>query len=250
MNFPRYAEYLRLPMLLDQQRVMSAEHDEPLFITVHQSHELWFKQMLVELTSARDLLLSGDAIMPRRRLERCHAIERLLMEHLDVLDTMSAPEFLTFRDTLGTNASGMQSAQFHEIALVSGAKDDYHRERDWHTEAERARLRQRFEEPSLWDGFLVVLRKHGFQVDTAEERAEVFLTLARDRQEHDALWNLAEALVTHDQAWAQWRTRHVFTAQRQIGAKRGTGDTTGATYLSSIAQERFFPELWAFRVGL
>lgn len=248
---PGYGDYLGLADLLDLQRPRSSPvvHDELLFITVHQAHELWFRQLLIELGDARDHLLAGNAHVPRRRLERCHAIERLLLQQFDVLDTMSAPDFASFRGALGT-ASGVQSVQFREIALLSGAKETTGLDCAGFSETERERLRRRFAEPSLWDGFLVVLGKAGFEVSTVAERAEAYRCLVRERHDHDALWQLAEALVAHDQAWALWQARHLLTVRRQIGTKRGTATDGGAAYLASHQDARFYPELWELRAGL
>jgi tryptophan 2,3-dioxygenase len=248
---PTYSGYLRLPLLLDQQHpeTSPAVHDEALFITVHQAYELWFKQILYELTDARDRLLDGDAHEPRSRLERCLTIGRLLIAQFDVLDTMSPQGFAKFRRVLGTG-SGRQSAQFWEIAYLSGAKDPEHLDRPWHTAEERARLRRRFEEPSVWDGFLTVLGRAGFDVATQQRRSAAYLRIARDLRRHEALWLLAEALVAYDQAWALWQERHLLTVQRQIGGKRGTGRSAGAAYLKTHHNTWFFPELWELRTLL
>jgi tryptophan 2,3-dioxygenase len=223
---PTYSEYLRLPELLGQRRPRSAEHDELLFITVHQACELWFRQILTELLAARDDMLAGESYPPRLRLRRCHTIERILAGHFDVLDTMAPPDFLRFRDALGT-ASGVQSTQFQQIELLSGRGK---------------------REPTLWDGFLTVLAKAGFGVDTAAERSAAYREIAMNRAEHEALWELAEALVDHDQAWSMFRQRHVHTVERQIGHKPGTGGTAGADALTG--RGHFYPELWGLRSAL
>src|SRR5205807_6150045 len=123
---PTYGDYLRLPDLLAQQcpRSTPPVHDELLFITVHQTYELWFRQMLIELTDARDRLMRGETYLPRLRLQRCHVVERLLVSQFDVLDTMSPFDFLQFRHGLGSS-SGIQSVQFHEIELLSGLNDPH-----------------------------------------------------------------------------------------------------------------------------
>ena len=121
-----YGEYLKVPELLSVQQLRSDPpvHDELLFITVHQTYELWFRQMLIELTDARDRLMRGETYLPRLRLQRCHVVERLLVSQFDVLDTMSPFDFLQFRHGLGSS-SGIQSVQFHEIELLSGLNDPH-----------------------------------------------------------------------------------------------------------------------------
>lgn len=247
-----YGSYLRLPELLDQQRPQTdpAAHDELLFITVHQAYELWFKLALHELTDARDRLLAGETYLPRVRLERCRAIGRLAVQQVDVIDTMTPQDFLEFRTVLAP-ASGFQSVQFREIEFLSGLKDPgYVRRFRGLTDTERANLLRRLEEPSLWDGFLRVLAAAGFAVDTAEQRFTAYETIARDRARFGPLWDLAEALIEHDQVWALWRARHVLMVERQIGTKTGTGGSSGSHYLRSRVELRFYPELWELRSRL
>jgi tryptophan 2,3-dioxygenase len=247
-----YGAYLRVAELLEQQVPESdpAAHDELLFITIHQVYELWFKLLLWELTDARDRMLSGESYVPRVRLERSRAIERVLVGQVDVIDTMTPQDFLAFRTKLAP-ASGFQSSQFREIEFLSGLKDpSYLRRFKGLSEGERARLQQRLDEPSLWDGYLAVLVKAGFAVDTDEERFDAYAAVAADRERYGQLWDLAEALVDHDQAWSLWRARHVLMAERQIGTKPGTGGSAGGAYLRSRIELRFYPELWEMRSRL
>jgi tryptophan 2,3-dioxygenase len=241
-----YGSYLRVPEILAQQVPESSPpaHDELLFITIHQVYELWFKLLLSELTDARDRMLAGESYAPRVRLERCHTIERVLVGQVDVIDTMTPQDFLVFRTKLAP-ASGFQSAQFREIEFLSGLKDPTYLQRfRGLSEVEQGRLRARLDEPSLWDAYLTLLQKSGFSVATADERVTAYRTIAHDRAQHGALWDLAEALVQHDQAWALWRARHVLMAERQIGTKPGTGGSAGGAYLRSRTDLRFYPELW------
>lgn len=247
-----YGSYLRLPELLGQQLPESspAAHDELLFITIHQVYELWFKLMLVELTDARDRMMMGETYLPRVRLERCHTIERVLVQQVDVIDTMTPQDFLAFRNHLAP-ASGFQSVQFREIEFLSGLKDPVFLDRfRGLTAAERERLSCRLAEPSLWDGFLATLAKAGFEVAEPEQRHVAYTCIASDRERYGALWDLAEALITHDQSWALWRARHVLMAERQIGTKPGTGGSAGGAYLRSRLGARFYPELWELRSRL
>jgi tryptophan 2,3-dioxygenase len=245
-----YGSYLHLTELLEQQVPGSVAHDELLFIAIHQAYELWFKVLLHELTDARERMLAGEAYLPRVRLERCHVIERLLVHQVDVIDTMTPQDFLAFRTMLAP-ASGFQSAQFREIEFLSGLKDPGFLQRfRGLSDDERHRLKARLDEPSLWDGFLAVLASAGFGVATADERFAAYATIAHDRKAYGALWDLAEALVAHDQAWSLWRARHVLMAERQIGTKPGTGGSAGGAYLRSRIEMRFYPELWELRSRL
>ena len=247
-----YGSYLRLPELLDQQRPQTspAAHDELLFITVHQAYELWFKLVLHELTDARDRLLAGETYLPRVRLDRCRAIGRLAVAQVDVIDTMTPQDFLTFRTVLSP-ASGFQSVQFREIEFLSGLKDPgFLRRFRGLTDTERSDLQRRLDEPSLWDGFLRVLRAAGFDTDTADERFAAYTTIAHDRIRFGPLWDLADALVEHDQVWSLWRARHVLMVERQIGTKTGTGGSSGSDSLHTRVGLRFYPELWELRSRL
>lgn len=244
-----YGNYLRVAQLLAQQVPQSdpPAHDELLFITIHQVYELWFQLLLAELTDARDRMLEGEAYLPRVRLERCHAIERVLVGQVDVIDTMTPQDFLVFRTKLAP-ASGFQSVQFREIEFLSGLKDKGFANRlRGITAEERGRLARRLAEPSVWDGFLALLSASGFSIETREQRLAVYHAIAHDRQQYGALWDLAEALVDHDQAWSLWRARHVLMAERQIGTKPGTGGSAGGAYLRSRVESRFYPELWELR---
>ena len=179
--------------------------------------------MLSELTDARDRMLAGETYLPRVRVERCHVVERKLIGHFDVIDTITAQDFLSFHTKLAP-ASYFQSVQFREIEFLSGLKDpDFlHRFRRLPA-AERERLERRLAEPSLWDGFLSVLAVAGFDVSEAEARFAAYARIGADRERFGPLWDLAEALVAHDQAFSLWRARLVLMAERQLGTKPGTG---------------------------
>lgn len=247
-----YGEYLRLPALLDQQVPESEPpaHDELLFITVHQVYELWFKLMLHELESARDEMVAGRLWRARQLLRRVHAIERVLVEQLDVLETMTPQDFLEFRSLLAP-ASGFQSVQFRELEFLSGVKDAGFLQRlRGLTDDEETALRRRLDEPSIWDAFLKVLADHGMPTDSDEAIVESLLAVARDRGTHDEVWELAEELLTHDEMAARWRSRHVQMVERQIGTKSGTGGSTGAPYLRGRLDLHYYPLLWELRSWL
>jgi tryptophan 2,3-dioxygenase len=245
-----YGSYLKIPELLSLQQVRSDPpvHDELLFIVVHQAYELWFKQLLFELDAARDAMLADRPGRARHLLARVHAIERVLIEHIEVLQTMTPQDFLEFRTVLSP-ASGFQSAQFRELEFLSGLADERFLE-DLAADAdERDRLARRLGEPTLWDGFLAMMEIHGFPMpgDDAEARASSLVSMARERGE---VFAVSEGLLDHDESLATWRYLHVLMVEREIGAKRGTGGSSGVGYLRSTLDKRCFPELWGLRSRL
>jgi tryptophan 2,3-dioxygenase len=244
-----YGSYLRLPELLAQQvpQVVPPAHDELLFITVHQVYELWFKQLLHELTAARDAMSLAETWRARHLLQRAQVVERLLVSQVDVLETMTPQDFLEFRSALAP-ASGFQSVQFRELEFLSGVKDPRFvtRLRDL-TESERERLARRLAEPTLWDAYTELLSSRGLPAATDDQILASLVAVARDRASHDDLWQLAEALLTHDEMAALWRARHVQMVERQIGTKSGTGGSTGAPYLHQRVPMQYYPLLWELR---
>jgi tryptophan 2,3-dioxygenase len=250
-----YGSYLRLPQLLDAQHLESdpPAHDELLFITIHQVYELWFQQLLHEVTSVREAMLdpTGDRLWwAQHLLNRVHVIERVLVQQIDVLETMTPQDFLEFRQRLAP-ASGFQSVQFRELEFLSGAKDPTYVDRfRGLTDDERERLARRLAEPSLWDAFLAVLAGHGLPHATDDEVRASVRTAAHDRTSHAVVWALAEALLQHDELAASWRARHVVMVERMIGGKSGTGGSSGAGYLRTRLEMRYFPLLWGVRSDL
>jgi tryptophan 2,3-dioxygenase len=244
-----YGSYLRIQELIDLQTLKSqpAAHDELLFIVVHQAFELWFREMIFELESIRDLMFADDPPRARHLLQRVHTVERLLIEQIEVLETMSPQDFLEFRSNLEP-ASGFQSLQFREIEFLGGLK-----ERRYlgmvETSEERTRLERRLEEPTLWDAFRALLEQHGLPMpeDDHEARTTSLLKMARDRDAFAELWYLSEDLLEMDMLFSLWRQRHILMVERQIGTKRGTGGSSGVPYLRSTLEKRFFPELWELR---
>jgi tryptophan 2,3-dioxygenase len=251
-----YGSYLHLHTLLSQQRPESdpPAHDELLFITIHQVYELWFKLLLHELTTVRDLLLdstASDALWTARHLlARVTQIEQVLIAQLPVLETMTPQDFLAFR-TLLSPASGFQSVQFRELEFLSGLKNPQIVARIRSaTDVERARLQRRLEEPSLWDGFLAALTAVDLPTSTDDDVRSSLLLLARNRPSYGDIWDVAEGLLTHDELSAQWRALHATVVERQIGYKPGTGGSAGVGYLRDRRDLRFFPLLWAVRTEL
>jgi tryptophan 2,3-dioxygenase len=272
-----YGRYLRVPELLAQQvpEVSPPVHDELLFIIVHQTYELWFKQLLHELTAVRDAMLAGGepggapgaapgeparptrtastarpTWLARHLLHRVHVIERLMVTQIDVLETMTPQDFLEFREALAP-ASGFQSVQFRELEFLSGAKDPAFLARFRSlTPDERDRLDARLAEPSIWDAYVDLLASRDLAVGDAKEILASLVTVARDRPRYDDLWELAEDLLTYDELAALWRARHVQMVERQIGTKSGTGGSTGAPYLHRRVPLRYYPLLWELRDSL
>ncbi|GAB3656550.1 tryptophan 2,3-dioxygenase family protein [Nocardioides korecus] len=257
-----YGSYLRLPDLLSAQHLESdpPAHDELLFITIHQVYELWFQQLLHEVVAVRDALLAGDGgdrgdggdaggrlWWARHLMNRVHVIERVLVQQVDVLETMTPQDFAEFRARLAP-ASGFQSVQFRELEFVSGAKDAGYLDRfRGLTPAEETGLRRRLEEPTLWDGFLAAMASRGLAVEDDAAVTASLCEVAHDRARHGDLWAVAEALVLHDELAAAWRARHVVMVERMIGTKTGTGGSTGATYLRTRVPLRYYPLLWDLR---
>jgi tryptophan 2,3-dioxygenase len=231
-----YATYLLIDDLLGLQRPFTpGAHDELLFIIVHQSYELWFKLILHELARARDELLAGRPHAAAPRLARTVAIERLLLDHLDVLETMSPEGFLEFRDPLAP-ASGFQSVQFRAIEWISGLRDRFP------SDAEPP------PGPPLYEAFCTAA---GLPEDE-EARLEALTRLYSDHDDPGRAWlhRVAELLVDHDEGIALWRHHHVLMAAREIGSRPGTGGSPGVPYLKTTIDRRFFPELWHVRVRL
>jgi tryptophan 2,3-dioxygenase len=208
-----YAGYLRIDDLLRLQHPLTPEaHDELLFIIVHQSYELWFKLILHELRKAHDDLQARRPQAAISPLKRMVAIERLLLVHLDVLETMGPDGFLEFRDPLAP-ASGFQSQQFREIEALS---------------------------PKLYDVFAAQL---------PTDLADLYRDHLNDPV-RALLYEVAELLVDHDEQVALWRHHHTLMAAREIGSRHGTGGSRGVEYLRGTQDKRFYPELWAVRTAL
>ncbi|HEY7043965.1 MAG TPA: tryptophan 2,3-dioxygenase family protein [Nocardioidaceae bacterium] len=247
-----YGSYLQLGTLLDAQRLQSEPpaHDELLFITIHQVYELWFQQLLHEAETARDAMTDGRLWWAKHLLSRMHVIERVLVDQIAVLETMTPQDFLVFRQELAP-ASGFQSVQYRELEFVSGAKDpSFVRRFRGLTDAERGRLERRLVEPTLWDAFVHALSSRGLPTTGDEDIRSSLRTVAHDREQYADVWELAEALIEHDELAAAWRARHVTMVERMIGTKTGTGGSSGGAYLRSRLPLRYYPLLWDLRSEL
>jgi tryptophan 2,3-dioxygenase len=221
-----------------------------LFIIVHQSFELWFKQILYELETARDAMLQGSTYPARHYLRRVHDIERMLLAHIGIIESMWPQDFLKFRGNLAP-ASGFQSVQFREIELLSGLREPGLMSRLAASPEEQARLERRLGEPTLWDAFCALLDHHGLAMPTGDEGVEArmatLLKIMRDRDAYPELFYTAEGLLTHDELFVLWRQHHILMVERQIGTKTGTGGSAGVAYLRTTLDKRFFPDLWTVR---
>ncbi|MDX6501708.1 MAG: tryptophan 2,3-dioxygenase [Blastocatellia bacterium] len=259
-----YNKYLRVPELIELQSCLStpAQHDELLFITVHQAYELWFKQILHEIDAAIELMkqdLAGEAAQALRRIVE---IEKLLIAQIHILETMKPVRFLGFRDELNP-ASGFQSMQFREIEFSSGLKDEKILRAFAGDDFAFPRLQARMNAPSLSEAFFALLRRHGFDTpgcdsprDAKERRSNygkrqrALVELLTHEEKFYKESQLAEGLIEHDEYFSLWRSHHIKMVERMVGAKPGTGGSEGVGYLQKTLDKKFFPELWDARTYL
>lgn len=256
-----YGSYLRVDDLLELQQPRSTgpEHDELLFIVIHQVYELWFKELLHELDRVRQLLTTDDTHRAQHTLKRILTILKVLVAQLDILETMTPLEFTSFRARLEA-ASGFQSDQFRQIEFVLGVKNDKAIRRFPEGSRARAALERRYAEPTVWDAFLHYLTREGYPVPPACLAADVTAPATPSPALQDVLIaiyqrdpknaELCERLVDLDEGMQEWRYRHVKMVERTIGAKAGTGGSTGAEYLRSTVGHNLFPDLWDIRARL
>jgi tryptophan 2,3-dioxygenase len=246
-----YADYLKLDELLSAQRPLSHLHDEMLFIIIHQTKELWMKEMLHELNLA--ILLVGEDRFAQayKAMARISRIQAVMTLSWDVLSTLTPVDYLKFRSVLGTS-SGFQSAQFREIEFRLGLKEPNFVNHYDEGSPERDRLELALTEPSLREASHDALTRAGFDLGdrSLSAIAGAWLQVYRDAERWFDLYELAEKLVDIDDALAGWRHKHVLTVERIIGNKQGTGGSAGAPYLRSTLEKRVFPELWSLRTDL
>ncbi len=256
-----YSSYLKIDELLSLQRPLSdgPEHDEVLFIVVHQVYELWFKEMLHEIDYLKSLLAGRDEARALHTLKRVLTILKVVVAQIDVLETMTPLEFLSFRARL-ESGSGFQSFQFRELEFVLGAKSPAALGRYPAGSDHRRRLEHRLAEPTLWDAFLGYLSEKGYPVPRdllerdvrhpIEPSPELRGILMEIYRRDPALTSLCERLVDLDEGIQEWRYRHVKMVQRTIGTKQGTGGSEGALYLLTTLNKPIFPDLWEIRTDL
>jgi tryptophan 2,3-dioxygenase len=246
-----YADYLQLDQLLSAQKPLSDLHDEMLFIVIHQTKELWLKQMLHELNLAIRLVEQDRFAPAYKAMARVSRIQSVMTLSWDVLATLTPVDYMAFRHVLGTS-SGFQSAQFREVEYRLGLKNPAYLQHYAADSDEHSRLIAALEAPSLSEASHAALERAGFALgDRSEEAiAAAWLQVYRDSDRWFDLYQLAEKLVDLDDALASWRHKHVLTVERIIGNKPGTGGSAGAAYLRSTLEKRVFPELWALRTDI
>lgn len=255
-----YTSYLKIDELLTLQQPRSAgpEHDELLFIVIHQVYELWFKEILHEFDYARTLLDANDAHRAAHTLNRILRILKVLVAQLDILETMTPLEFQSFRTRL-EQASGFQSDQFRQLEFVLGLRSEQAVERFPAGSRARAALVMRLHEPSIWHSFLSYLQREGYPVPEAVLDADPTQPVVPSPALQDVLVRvyktdaknseMCERFVDLDEGVQEWRYRHVKMVERTIGVKAGSGGSSGAAYLRATIAPAF-PDLWAIRAQL
>jgi tryptophan 2,3-dioxygenase len=256
-----YSSYLRVDDLLDLQQPRSEgpEHDEMLFIVIHQVYELWFKEILHEIDRVKQLLEADEAHRAQHTLKRILTILKVLVAQLDILETMTPLEFMSFRARLEA-ASGFQSDQFRQLEFTLGRKSRQAIERFAAGSRAHIALEQRFAEPTLWDAFLRYLAREGYAlpqtaltrdvtdaVQPSEDLQQILIDIYRKDPKNS---EICERLVDLDEGLQEWRYRHVKMVERTIGVKTGTGGSAGAAYLRNTIGDPLFPDLWEIRSRL
>jgi tryptophan 2,3-dioxygenase len=254
-----YSSYLALDEVLGAQRPRTDEHDELLFIVIHQVYELWFKQLVHELTEVQRTLEAGDTDRTLHLLNRVLKILKTLVAQIDVLETMTPLQFTSFRDRL-ESASGFQSAQFREIEAILGRRDASAPAAHPEGSLARARIEAAQRRRSLWASFLAYLAARGHVLADYVLARDVTLPPEPDIRVQDVLVGVyradadaalvAERLVDLDEGFQEWRYRHVKMVERTIGTKRGTGGSAGVEYLRTTLFQPIFPDLWEIRSRL
>jgi tryptophan 2,3-dioxygenase len=254
-----YGSYLKIDELLSMQQPRSPEHDEILFIVIHQVYELWFKELLHEFDHVMRLLEDDEPHRAQHTLKRILTILKVMVAQLDILETMTPLEFLSFRQRLDA-ASGFQSDQFRQIEFVLGVKSAAAIQRFPEGSRARVELERRRGEPTLWDAFLRYLKREGYAVPAShlnrdvtapvEPSPEIQQRLVELYRKDSKNAELCERLVDLDEGIQEWRYRHVKMVERTIGAKRGTGGSSGTAYLRETIGRPLFPDLWEIRSQL
>lgn len=257
-----YGEYLELERILNSQHPASFEHDEMLFIIIHQTSELWMKLCLHELASAIDHI-RRDVLGPTFKMfSRVSRIQAQLVQSWDVLATLTPAEYSAFRNALG-RASGFQSYQYRALEFMLGNKNADTIEVHRRDPQAYALLQRALVTPSVYDESLRLLSRRGFEIPAdyldrdwskpyvpSKQVAAAWLAVYHSVKENWDLYELAEKLVDLDHKFQTWRFSHMKTVERIIGYKRGTGGTSGVAYLNKALELRFFPELWSVRTAM
>ena len=261
-NSLTYSQYLHLDKLLDAQRPLSYQHDEMLFIVIHQVSELWMKLCLHELNAVVDCVRRDDLGPTFKMLARVSTIQQQLLQSWDVLATITPYDYSAFRNTLG-RSSGFQSMQYRMLEFLIGNKNAdliavFRSDPPAYEQLERA-----LKAPSLYDEVLRLLSRRGLDVpaqaidrdftqpyQASKQVAAAWLSVYHNSVKDWDLYELAERLVDLDYKFQLWRFTHVKTVERIIGYKRGTGGTGGVSYLTKALELKFFPELWTIRTSM
>ena len=261
-NDMSYGDYLALDSILTAQHPLSKDHNEMLFIIMHQTSELWMKLMLHELNAAREYVKQGELSPVFKMTAHVTRIMEQLAKSWDVLSTMTPSEYSQFRPSLG-NSSGFQSYQYRMIEFVLGNKNEVMMRPHKHRPDLHAILEKELHTPSLYDESLRLLAKRGqilpveilerdwsqpYKHHDAVEQA--WLAVYKDPEHFWDLYELGEELMDVEDIFRQWRFRHVTTVERIIGFKTGTGGTAGVAYLRKMLDVQLFPELWRVRTDL
>jgi tryptophan 2,3-dioxygenase len=253
-----YSSYLALDDVLDAQHPRSDEHDEMLFIVIHQVYELWFKQLLHEFAQLQRKLTNGETAHALHTLRRALTILKVVVAQIDVLETMTPRQFTSFRERLDAS-SGFQSAQFREVEAVLGRRDP-RVFKHYPAGEQRDRIEAAMNRPSIFDSFLSYLALHDYDVPQDRLHRDVSAplepspglqqVLLRVYRDDAGGAQICERLVDLDEGIQEWRYRHVKMVERTIGDKSGTGGSAGAAYLRSTLFTPIFPDLWAVRSEL
>lgn len=257
-----YADYLRLDQVLSAQQPLSTEHDEMLFITIHQSSELWLKLAGHELTEAIGNIQNADFGHAFKVISRVKQIFIQLTQSWNILSTLTPVDYLKFRDALG-HSSGFQSYSYRKLEFLLGNKNAKLLTVHQSNEAVYQELNKALIQPSLYDEVIKLLASRGLPIDNgALERdfsqpyqfnksvLNAWITVYKDAEQYFELYELAEKLVDIEDAFQQWRFKHMYTVQRIIGNKMGTGGSSGVSFLKKALDISFFPELFELRTHL
>ena len=253
-----YSSYLKVDELLELQQLKSKpeEHDEMLFIVIHQTYELWFKQILHEFDKLRADLEQGRLWGAVKTMRRILTILKTMVSQIDILETMTPLEFNSFRGFLA-NSSGFQSVQFREMEILCGMRSPHILKVHESNPSHYAQLQERMKEITLWEAFCTFLTKQGYEIPEPQRVNEQGLAYNPDPELQEVLIHimrnddetalLCELMVDYDEGLMEWRYRHVKMVERTIGTKRGTGGSDGAKYLRGTLNEPIFPDLWEIR---
>jgi tryptophan 2,3-dioxygenase len=257
-----YGGYLHLDKILSSQQRLSGHHDEMLFIIIHQTSELWMKLIIHELTEAIKYIQQNDLEPSFKILSRVSRIQQQLIQSWSVLSTLTPSEYLEFRDKLG-QSSGFQSYQNRMIEFALGNKNAHTLAVYKHQTILYEKMQKALHQPSIYDAAIHALVARGMTVDDEvlnrdlsknyepnESVEEAWLTVYRNIDQYWDLYELAEKLVDIGNQQQLWRFNHMSTVERIIGHKRGTGGSSGVTYLKRVLDQQFFPELWSLRTKL